>query len=73
MLVVDTLLQNYDDGGVLGKFVGIAIAIAECAAHLRRLSCLHGEINARIKKVGEEAHDGKMMMRDVCITHLGVS
>ena len=44
MLVVNTLLQNYDDGVVLGLSGGIAIAIAECAAHLRRLSCLHGEM-----------------------------
>ena len=44
MLVVNTLLQNYDYGGVLGQSGGIAIAIAECAAHLRRLSCLHGEM-----------------------------
>ena len=44
MLVVDTLLQNYDDGGALGLSDGIAKAIAGCAAHLHRLSCPHGEM-----------------------------
>ena len=38
MLVVDTLLQNYDDGGALGISGGIAKAIAGCAARLHRLS-----------------------------------
>ena len=44
MLVVDTLLQNYDDGGVLGLSGGTVEAIAECAPHLRRILCLHGEM-----------------------------
>ena len=44
MLVVDTLLQNYDDGGALGISGGIAKAIAGCAARLHRLLCPHGEM-----------------------------
>ena len=44
MLVADTLLQNYDGGGVLGLSGGIAKAIAGCAARLHRLSSLHGEM-----------------------------
>ena len=44
MLVVDTLLQNYEDGGVLGLSDSIAKAIAGCAARLREFSCLHGEM-----------------------------
>ena len=44
MLVVDTLLQNYDDGGVLGLSDGNVEAIAGCAARLHRLSSLHGEM-----------------------------
>ena len=44
MLVVDTLLQNYDDGGVLGLSDGTVEAIAGCAVRLHRLSSLHGEM-----------------------------
>ena len=44
MLVVDTLLQNYDDGGVLGLYDGTVEAIAGFAARLHRLSSLHGEM-----------------------------
>ena len=44
MLVVDTLLHNYDDGGVLGLSDGIAKANAGCAARLHRISCPHGEM-----------------------------
>ena len=44
MLVVDTLLHNYDDGGVFGLSDGIAKAIAGCASRLHRISCPHGEM-----------------------------